>query len=308
MCDHNKNFPKITLITPSFNQGEYLEQTILSVLEQDYPNLEYMVIDGGSSDNSVEIIKKYSDAIDYWVSEADEGQTHALVKGLARATGEWFNWINSDDLLESGALHAIADASAGVDVVAGNTLNFGFGREKLIKSHNLNAWGLLSRPLGSNTRWHQPSLWLQTEKIRQAGGLDQSLHYRFDFDLLARYIKAYPKVAYVDRTLAKFRLHGESKTVNSNKAFRNEAHVVLDKLAAREEFQEWREELVNLKESYHWHDYLHASLRVADEGRMGRAARMLKLALKKPSKRFGRKSFTFLFRVLVFGGPRSKGY
>ena len=95
------NDPRITIVTPSFNQGEYLEATICSILEQNYSNLEYFIIDGGSSDNSVSIIKKYEKYINYWISGKDGGQSEAINKGLRMATGDFISWINSDDLLLS---------------------------------------------------------------------------------------------------------------------------------------------------------------------------------------------------------------
>jgi glycosyltransferase involved in cell wall biosynthesis len=104
--------PKISIVTPSFNQGRFIEKTILSVIEQDYPNLEYIIIDGGSTDESVEIIKKYEKHLAYWVSEPDRGQSHAINKGFERATGEIFGWLNSDDWYHPGALKALAEAFA----------------------------------------------------------------------------------------------------------------------------------------------------------------------------------------------------
>ena len=103
-------FPRISIITPSYNQGEYIEKTIKSILSQEYPNLEYIIIDGGSTDNTIEIIKKYENDITYWVSEPDKGQTDALKKGFSMATGDFFLWVNSDDYLLPDAINKFVDA------------------------------------------------------------------------------------------------------------------------------------------------------------------------------------------------------
>src|SRR5262249_26474448 len=115
-------WPRVSIVTPSYNQGQFIEETIRSVLLQGYPDLEYIVSDGGSSDKSVEIIKKYQSWLAYWVSERDNGQSHAIKKGLARATGDLFNWINSDDVLLPGALAAVGGASCRGEAIAGAVL------------------------------------------------------------------------------------------------------------------------------------------------------------------------------------------
>lgn len=121
------NYPKISIVTPSFNQGQYIEQTIQSVLDQNYPNLEYIIIDGGSTDETVDIIKKYESKITYWVSENDTGQTDAINKGFAKCTGDIFNWINSDDYYEPDSFFKLAKyfiENPDINVVSGREWGF----------------------------------------------------------------------------------------------------------------------------------------------------------------------------------------
>jgi glycosyltransferase involved in cell wall biosynthesis len=123
--------PKITIITPSYNQAEFISQTIDSVLSQNYSNLEYIIIDGGSTDGSVDIIKRHQKYLSYWTSEKDDGQSHAINKGLKIATGEIVNWLNSDDYLEPHALNVVADA------FSNNTINAVAAIGNVVRDRNM---------------------------------------------------------------------------------------------------------------------------------------------------------------------------
>src|SRR5229473_6606028 len=122
--------PKISIVTPSFNQGRFLEETILSVLNQDYPNLEYIIIDGGSTDETIEVIRRYEDRITFWVSEKDRGQVHAINKGIEKTTGDIFGFINSDDVYLPGAFNTVVEHfqnQPATEWVCGDTVMFGEG-------------------------------------------------------------------------------------------------------------------------------------------------------------------------------------
>jgi glycosyltransferase involved in cell wall biosynthesis len=223
--------PKISLVTPSFNQGRYLEETIQSVLSQNYPNLEYYIIDGGSTDDSVKIIHKYASRISGWVSEPDRGQSHAINKGLARCSGDIFGWINSDDLLMPGALFEIAGVykSNPSTIICGNVINFDneTQKEMLIIQKGLSLKGVMAIPV-SNTIWHQPGIFFPMNKVRNFGWLDESLKYSFDEDLLLGVLYK-TEVTYLDIPVAKFRLHPTSKTVSEFTLFLPEVDKVINK-------------------------------------------------------------------------------
>ena len=210
--EDGRRWPCISIVTPSYNQGQFLEETIRSVLLQGYPNLEYIVIDGGSTDNSLEIIREYEPWLSYWVSEPDRGQSHAINKGLGHVHGQLFNWINSDDLLAPGALQSLGAAAASSPgrVVCGAVISFNENGyvEKFANSELTFENMLLVCPNGS---YHQPGVFLPVTVLRNLAPLDESLSFAMDWDMTARVLRHTSAVTLAS-TVALFRIHSASKT------------------------------------------------------------------------------------------------
>jgi glycosyltransferase involved in cell wall biosynthesis len=180
------NFPKISIVTPNYNQGKFLEKCIKSVLSQNYPNVEHIIIDGGSTDDSIDIIKKYEDKITFWVSEKDDGQADAINKGLKHVSGVIFNWLNSDDYLEQGALLRCAKAYKKNPSVVGwvggcRRIDTKGKVLSVIYPHSLNREDIGQNWYGS--QFYQPSCFLSTKRVKEVGGLDQNLLIALDLDL-----------------------------------------------------------------------------------------------------------------------------
>lgn len=204
---------KISIITPSYNQGKYLEQTILSILNQGYADLEYIVIDGGSSDNSVEIIKKYADRLAYWISEKDSGQTEAINKGFKKATGEIVGWINSDDILLPKSLERISAAfkkRTHPDVIFGWTLRISEDN-KILFNHFLPKPSLWLAKRGVFYFGQQSWFW-KREMFDYLGYLDERCHACMDIEFIMRQFIAKAKMDQVPQILAGFRQHELTKT------------------------------------------------------------------------------------------------
>ena len=205
--------PIISIVTPSFNQGQYLEETILSVLNQDYPALEFFIIDGGSTDGSVEIIKKYAHRLTYWESKPDRGQSHAINKGFRMASGEIVAWLNSDDLLAPGALKVVAQAwqknprlgliSGQTEIIdqAGKPTGNVFGSEP----------NVINSLLSSENPVSQPSTFFSTSALKEVGFLDETLHMSMDWDLWLRIGARYPTL-FIPKMLSKSRNWEMTKT------------------------------------------------------------------------------------------------
>ena len=205
--------PKVTIVTPSYNQAHFLEETMRSVLEQDYPNIEYIVIDGGSSDGSAEIIQKQESQLAYWQSQKDKGQTDAINQGFARASGDILAWLNSDDILLPGAVTAAVkqlQAHPEVGMVYGDCLwinadgkkigNFPAAQTDLKKLRR----GYVHIPQQASFFWAE--LW------KKVGPLDDSFYFAMDYDLWTR-LAAEAPLLYVPELWAAFRLHGDAKSI-----------------------------------------------------------------------------------------------
>ncbi len=210
--------PRITLITPSFNQADYLEETINSVLDQRYPNLQYGVIDGGSTDGSAEIIERYRGRLDFVVIEKDNGQTEAINKGLALADGEIVGWLCSDDTLLPGALEKIGGHFAmnpQDDWVAGGCQVIdpsGDVTDSVYPCGDFTLPGVLLRGEERPFNLPQPGVFWRRSLHDLLGLLDESLHYCMDFEFWLRLIESGRRPTLLDTALATYRLHESSKS------------------------------------------------------------------------------------------------
>ncbi len=233
--------PRISVVTPSYNQGQYLEETIQSVLSQGYPNLEYIIVDGGSTDNSVDIIRKYEKHLAWWVSERDSGQAHAINKGLSRATGQWLAYLNSDDLYLPEALRSVADwigRDPSCRWWAGQCVHFQNGIATKLAAPELPAivpcWfagSLIPQPAAF---WHRSLL-------DKYGAFDESYRYAMDYEYWMRLAIAGVECKCIAKPLAKFRLHASSKTIAEASQFSKEDQRLTDscrrQLSAKELWQ-----------------------------------------------------------------------
>ncbi len=216
----------VSIITPSFNQAAYLEQTILSVLDQDHPRIEYIVIDGGSTDASVDVIKKYENRLAYWVSEKDNGQADAINKGFAHATGDIIAWLNSDDYYIAGTISSVVkifDQNPGVTLVYGNMLAV----DEHGKTFNtLNYKQLTLEDLLCFQIIGQPAVFMRRSAMESVK-LDTDFHFLLDHYLWIQ-ITQHGKLLHVDQTWAVARYHAEAKNRAKAAEFGREAFRVLE--------------------------------------------------------------------------------
>lgn len=215
--DSHDGLPRISIITPSLNQGRFIRRTIESVLSQNYPNLEYLVMDGGSSDNTLDVLHSYSERVK-WVSEYDGGQTHAINKGLRMAGGEIVSYLNADDLLLPGALFRVARA-----FMDNPNALWATGKCRIINDDDreIRSWLTAYKNFWLHIHSHstllvmdyisQPATFWRADALTRLGFLDESLYYVMDYEYWLRLYSESPPV-FIPEYLAAFRLHLESKT------------------------------------------------------------------------------------------------
>src|SRR5262249_7177214 len=226
-------WPRVSIVTPSYNQGQFVEETIRSILLQGYPDLEYIIVDGNSTDGSVDLIHKYEKWLAYWVSERDQGQSDAINKGFGRATGEVLAWLNSDDIYEPEALQkaAVALLSHPAWAVVHGAFHTTDNEGKVIITHPARSvdLALLSRVCCVN----QCAAFMRRDAVLSVGLLDTSLHYVMDYDLFLRIGLKYP-IGSLSAVLARFRIHQKSKTSNAFGTDADEIITVYQKLMKAE--------------------------------------------------------------------------
>lgn len=233
-ASQSKSAPKISVITPSFNQGVFIEKTIRSVLLQSYPNLEYFVIDGGSTDGTLEVLQRYSPWITSWVSERDRGQSHAINKGFRQATGDIFCWLNSDDYLAPNALVTVAEAlhcPSGPQIAFGDCVKVitQTGEQQFVRGEFRGRAHLLA---DDDYTLHQPSTFWRREVYDRIGGLDETLHLIMDFDYWFRMADSHRFVR-IDRVLSYSHFHPAAKTGDNFVQYTRERRRYAKQLVAR---------------------------------------------------------------------------
>jgi len=204
---------KVSIITPSFNQAPFLEECIKSVLNQDYPNIEYIIIDGGSTDGSIDIIKKYNDKLTYWISEPDNGQSHAINKGFKKATGDIVAWLNSDDLYFPDAVSTAVtrfEENRDLTLFYGNCVFIDKNGSYIRYFTEIEPYNQ-DRLLNFSDYIMQPTTFFSREKLVEVGYLDESFHYVMDWDLWCKLCKI-GQVFYEDKLIAANRDYETTKT------------------------------------------------------------------------------------------------
>lgn len=240
-------WPTISIVTPSFNQGAFIEETICSILLQSYPNFEYIIIDGGSTDNSVEIIRKYEPWLTYWVSEPDYGQSHALNKGFRRTTGEIMAYLNSDDIYYPNVLRSVAShfQESGADILIGslNRVYIDQGRiesEEILspqRGNRVHRFPVFTNGRDEDFRCLQPSMFWTRAIWERTGEFDERLHYMMDREWCLRALAKGARVSTTEEIFTRFLVHPGSKGNDEHLNFIVEMVPIYRRLSRLPEFR-----------------------------------------------------------------------
>ena len=223
------NYPKISIIIPSYNQGNFIEEAIRSCLEQNCIHIELIIIDGASTDTTLDIIKKYEHQIAYWISEPDNGQSDAINKGLKKVTGDIVTWLGCDDLLIKDTIKHVVDvfsSDPSINLVHGNTI-YQYSDNHQVESF-VDEKGFPYKYL-SGMAFAQPSSFFRRSSLAEIGYLNESLHYGMDYDLMLR-LYDLGEVKHIDQFLSVYRVHEESKTSHSKVKFAEEWAQIFSKV------------------------------------------------------------------------------
>ncbi|MDL2257222.1 glycosyltransferase [Bacteroidales bacterium OttesenSCG-928-I14] len=227
--------PKISIVTPSYNQGQFIEQTILSVLNQTYKNIQYIIIDGGSTDNTLDIIEKYKDRIDIVISEKDKGQSDAINKGFKLSTGVLVGWINSDDILYPTCVEKLVDSylkNPNTAIFYCSNLNIidAFGRIIAKANRTIKDKDYL---LKKDYTVHQPTSFYNNHLLKKVNYVDESINFCMDLDLWLRLLDYSDIVSFSDEPQGAFRKWGETKTSTGTLKFLKEVRLTLLKYGTK---------------------------------------------------------------------------
>jgi glycosyltransferase involved in cell wall biosynthesis len=225
-----RSWPRISIVTASYNQGAFLEETIRSVLLQGYPDLEYLIIDGGSTDDSVEVIRRYEPWLSFWVSERDQGQSDALSKGFLRSTGDILAWLNSDDIYCRGALFSVGSyygrhPDTGLLYGDSEIIDADGATIERLKGQEADLESLLVRNVIP-----QPSAFFSRQAFDKAGGITRALHFIMDYELWVRMTLQGTKLAYVPELFSRFRWYQVSKSGSYSTQFGYEYLAFVERL------------------------------------------------------------------------------
>ena len=293
--------PSVLVVTPSFNQGAFLEQTIRSVLLQGYPNLVYRVIDGGSTDESAEIIDRYGEWLDFAVSEPDQGQSDAIMKGIRQDESGWFGWINSDDWLAPHTLCLLESRDAlAADMVGMSIQVVGDGASYPMENRNLSASTMLRE---GDYSFAQPGLWFRLKHYHACGGIDSRFQYGFDWDLVVRYLAIHPTIHSLDHVGAYFRVHEASKTSIEGSKEVAESRFEQEHAAVRTKLENTLVAKLAADSQWgrrvrRWRQSLESALDDHRTSPLVASVKILGAAWRDPSVRFRKKTWTTILRLL----------